>query len=496
MNLCNHMNGKKELKIITKLCNRLNTDGISYCHWKSNNAIDRSASGENDLDLLVSRADIRSFIEILSQLDFKQAGERWRQPIPGISDYYGFDQESGILVHVHAHSQLILGHDATKNFHIPIEEAYLASSSVNGLFKIPAAEFELIILIIRLIIKHSTWDAVLLGYGHLSKSEKDEINFLLSQTNEDRINDVLRNHFPYIQIQQFSECLKTLTSTFSVLENLRVGQRLIKSLRQFARFSPAKDTFIKFWQRIYWPVRRRIQRIDMRKQMCSGGLMIAIVGGDGSGKTTVVKEIFLWLSDIFSVYGFHMGKPKWSLQTIIIRGILKIGRSLGFYPFERVEDQYTNDPDSLIFPGYPSLIRALCTAHDRYQTFIRARTLSTNGALVILDRFPLMQLKFMDGPHIRYITANHPRNGIIKYLINMEESYYQKMALPDLLIVLRADPEIAVKRKTEETEYSVRARTTEIWKMDWDKTTACVINANLTKEEVEQTVKNLLWTRL
>ena len=45
------------LSAVINLCETLKTDGINYCHWKSNAAIDRSASGDNDLDLLVSRAD-------------------------------------------------------------------------------------------------------------------------------------------------------------------------------------------------------------------------------------------------------------------------------------------------------------------------------------------------------------------------------------------------------------------------------------------------------
>jgi thymidylate kinase len=78
----------------------------------------------------------------------------------------------------------------------------------------------------------------------------------------------------------------------------------------------------------------------------------------------------------------------------------------------------------------------------------------------------------------------------------MEENFYQKMVLPDQLIVLRADPEIAVKRKTEEDEFSVRARSSEIWEMDWKQTQASVINANKPKEEVSAVIKNLIWSIL
>ncbi len=49
------------LDLIRRLCVTLEKEGINYCHWKSNAALDRSANGENDLDLLVHRLDISRF---------------------------------------------------------------------------------------------------------------------------------------------------------------------------------------------------------------------------------------------------------------------------------------------------------------------------------------------------------------------------------------------------------------------------------------------------
>src|SRR5215217_4634818 len=60
------------LNLIRLLCQALAEEEITYCHWKSNNALDRSASGDNDLDLLISRADAGCFTEILYRLGFKQ----------------------------------------------------------------------------------------------------------------------------------------------------------------------------------------------------------------------------------------------------------------------------------------------------------------------------------------------------------------------------------------------------------------------------------------
>ena len=168
------------LPAVSSLCDLLKAEKINYCHWKSNAAIDRSASGDNDLDLLVSRADAQRFIELLNKLGFKEAQVLPEEQLPGVRDFYSFDEVTTRLIHVHAHFQLVLGHDLSKNYHLPIERSYLDSAVQEELFRLPAPEFELAVFVIRMILKHSTLDAILMRHGSLSASERRELDFLLS----------------------------------------------------------------------------------------------------------------------------------------------------------------------------------------------------------------------------------------------------------------------------------------------------------------------------
>ena len=203
--------------------------------------------------------------------------------------------------------------------------------------------------------------------------------------------------------------------------------------------------------------------------MSNGGLMVAIIGGDGAGKTTMVEEILSWLGKDFSIKKYHMGKPDWSILTFIIRGLLKIGNLLGFYPFQRADIQYTHNPDLLVFPGYPWLVREVCTARDRYLTYKSALRYSSAGSIAILDRFPLQEIKLMDSAQVARMTTQINKNRFILKLLTIEEQYYKKIIHPDLFIVLRVDPEIAVHRKKDEPDHTIRPRSSEIWEMNWKR---------------------------
>jgi thymidylate kinase len=65
-----------------------------------------------------------------------------------------------------------------------------------------------------------------------------------------------------------------------------------------------------------------------------------------------------------------------------------------------------------------------------------------------------------------------------------------------LLIVLRVDPEIAVARKTSESEQHVRLRSGELWEQDWEGTNACVIDAGQPAADVIAQLQSIIWANL
>ena len=231
----------RPLQLSIRLGRRLEEAGVPYCHWKSNTAIDRSISGENDIDLLVAAAHIRRFTELLSELGFVRA-YRPGQEVPGIESFHGFDAEADRLVHVHAHYKLVVGDDRTKNYRLPIEESYIRSARPETVFRLPAAEFEFVALVIRLVLKYCTWDEIcwraLRGQRARPKdSERNEFEDLAARADAGRVRSVLEECLPSLEPRLFSDCLKALSAEASVGSRVMAARRLEIALQPYARRS-------------------------------------------------------------------------------------------------------------------------------------------------------------------------------------------------------------------------------------------------------------------
>ncbi len=482
--------------LIRSLCDALNQHGVRYCHWKSNANIEKFLSGDGDLDLLIHRQDVQKFNQIMAGLGFKEAEVPEGRRIPGIRDYFGYDPRLQEFVHVHAHFQLTVGHDATKRIHLCIEEEYLNSVSQQGLIKVPTADFEYIVLILRLVFKHFNWDAWLRLESHLSRNERHELDWLKKKVSPQKVNEILAVNFPTVNPEDFHRFEQSLDEGKMGVKPVRIGQRLADQLEVYSRMNHWKSRWIEFTYRIGEAYRRRIIKESIGKTFASGGLFIAVVGGDGSGKTTLINALYPWLNRVFETMKIHLGKPKWSRMTILIRAFLKIFRLMGSQPFLQAPLVYTNDQEQIKFPGYPWAVREVCTARDRFLTYRKAQKFATNGGIVISDRFPLMDIHFMDGPQIERMYGNQKRTRLIRWLIEKENSYYRFICRPDLMIVLKVDPKIAARRKAEEDRENVMARTREIWTLDWSKLNVHEIDAGLPQEAVLGKVKELIWSYL
>jgi thymidylate kinase len=456
--------------------------------------LDRSARGDNDLDLLVSRADMQRFTEILYRLGFKEARVLEEQQLPGILNYYGYDKEAGRFIHVHAHCQLVLGHDRTKNYRLPIEEPFLESATQGDLFKVPTPEFEFIVFVMRMILKYSTWDVIIGRQGRVPDASRQELAYLQSLVSWSGIYDLLEQYLPLVDTALFDACMKSLRPDCPIWARIKVGQQLQRKLRAQARRAQILDIYVKLWRRISRGLRRRVCRGLPKKRLVHGGAIIALVGGDGAGKSTAVDGLYTWLAKEFGTIKIHLGKPPWSWTTYTVRAALKVGGFLNPRLHRKTSLGSAADATLPALPGYAQMLWHVCAARDRYWTYVKARRFATNGGIVVCDRFPLSHIKLMDRPQLEQTVDAAHMHWLFQRLVRFEKSCYLSIMPPELLIVLRVEPEVAVQRKTDEAVASVQARSQEIWEMDWRHTRAHMIDASRSRAEVLSELKSLVWS--
>ena len=474
------------LQLIQKLCEALNAQKISYCHWKSNYKLNRWLAGEGDLDLLVERADSQRFTSIISGLGFQQAEPREAKRVPGVLHFYGLDKPTGRLVHIHVYYQLVIGEELTENYHLATENIYLESSTRQGLMPVPSHEAELIVFVLRNVLRHAPFASwVRTAFGKRPNLPKqDELEFLESRVNPVNLANLLSRLAPSVDLALFNQCLQSLRLAGSFVGRLITQQQLRKRLSACARRPRLTDTLLKTERRLALLVPKFLLARNSGKRLSEGGILIALVGGDGSGKTTALDGLSSWLSNDFKTRRFHIGKPPRSLITFALIVMLRFKRL--FIKRKRHGD----------FPGYVQLLRWVSASRDRRRHYLTARRFATDGGIALCDRYPIKQFRLMDGPNIAHTSGPNYRNRFVKLLSDIERSYYREIMPPDLLIVLRVNPDVAVQRKTTEDENHVRTRSTEVWGVDWNDSNAHVIDASKPAQSVLSEVQSIIWGRL
>jgi hypothetical protein len=484
------------LRRVQELREQLAAAGVRYCHWKSNDMLARSVSGENDLDLLIHRRDAQRFHTVLARLGFRHAVAPGGREQPGVSHHYSLDEDTGRLVHIHAHFMLVVGDDTTKNFRLPVEVPYLRSVRTDTLLPIPSAEFELAVFVIRMMLKHATWDAVAIGKGRLGPNELRELTWLLEREDRAVTTAVVAEHLGGVGVDLWQRCLAALEHDPGLVRRLALGRELIRALGPHSRRPRLADTTLRAVRRGTWGSRRYILRSPVRKRLTRAGATVAIVGGDGAGKSTAVDATAEWLASTFSVRQTHLGKPRPSLLTLSVKGPMYLARKAGLLPSTTaMVDPRTASGDE--FPGTAWVVWHTLTARDRLRAYRKARRHADHGGIVVSDRWPLPQIRLMDGSRVSWILDRvEDPPGLAARLARRERRIYASIAPPDVLVVLRLDPEIAVRRRSDEDSAYVRARNTEVFGIDWSDTGAVVIDAGQPREVVLAAIQRAVWDRI
>jgi len=473
--------------LVTQVSDALEAAGIHYCQWKGHAKRERWSTARGDLDLLVDRTAASRFGIVLERLGFKLAIPAPDLQVPGVISYLGLDACLGRLVHVHAHFHLVLGSAWRRHYHLPIETAVLDASLPTAPFRTPSPEHELMLFVLRQTLRHELRDALRSGEPAWLRSIEPELHRLETAADPRSLARELRRLLPDVPHRLFLRCLESLRPGCAATSRIATRVALEWRLRTYLRRPPLSTLLTRAAR----PALRAGLPGGWRwlpgKHLAAGGSVIALVGADGAGKSTCAGALEQWLGSELQTRRVHLGRPPRGLTTLLTGGALKLARRYD-------QRRRRAEPSPLV--QHLELARHVCTARDRYLLYRRVRRFAAQGGLAICERYPIPESHALAGPSAAQGLAMAAQSRLATWLRDTETTYYARIGSPNLLIVLRIEPDAAVRRKTDEPADYVLARARLLWDVDWSDASARIVDAGRPLEEVMAELRFHLWESL
>ena len=321
-----------QVGIVRSLIRLLETEAILYCHWKSNEHLNAAMCGNTDLDILFDEGKQTRIVELLRQAGFARFRSIWFRRYPAIEDFIGIDPEKGKVVHVHAHFQLVLGEKLVKSYRLPWEEELLRTrvwDEEHGIYRSDAV-WEMLLLVIREAIK---WTGGVKHARHnpSARSGADrEMTWLKERVSPQDLGALAATYCgPHARRAMDRLYREGLSS--SALEELR--RLILPGFQKYRRLSPAQAAGIGLVRKLSYPLSCGLRKtilptLPIQRTVPGDGLIIAILGADGSGKSTVATEVTRELSRKVAVMRLYMGSGNGS-SSILRWPLCAVSRCLG-----------------------------------------------------------------------------------------------------------------------------------------------------------------------
>lgn len=492
------MDKNKQLSnIVTKLFEEWEKELVLYCHWKSSDHLDASFTAETDLDVLVNRKDALKAVKVALDIGFVEVKSTHFRGYPAVSDYICYDVELGRWVHLHFHTQLELGDRWVKAYHIPFEELILQNRIKLADYNIwnIAPEFELLILIYRMNAKFKkNW--------LLDKKIQKEINFISSTRNlsQSRIEDNFSNFLTEKAITLFYDLFerKREYSKYSINE-----YRKEFKATQFRRMSKIRFFFfskLRYSYRLYSEFNRRLLKnyASGRRTIPRGGVVVAFVGIDGSGKSTGIERTAKFFAKQLNVQCNFLGSGKsgasWPRKLIMNLMGFKAKFKGHKKAKEQAAENLSNIKELKSPPFYYLLWLWLCT-RDRERQVKKIKWGLANCKLVFVDRW--LQDSVLDGADAPRLSHFINHKGFTGRLARREQKLYREMEYLPLhqVVKLNITPEISTQRKPGELTLESAARAIKNMNdIDWPSSSRiCEIDAAQSVDTVTAQIKESIW---
>ena len=478
-----------------RLHQALQRDPVRFCHWKSNDHLAQALAGETDIDLFVAPVDQTTFERVAVEMGaLRILSQPWSR-YPDVDDWLLFDEATGGFLHLHVHYALITGLKRIKHLRIPWEGSlldHLRTDESSG-WPIPSAELELLILLVRIWAKMPPWRRLINPKlpSHIIK----EFHWLRNAAASDKLVALAEQLGLRIEKTSLLKLMKKepppaddiVAIARSINENLRTHYRMpwIVALAS-ATMRNSRLGFAKAGRRIG-------NATQLGKTVVGGGLMIAFVGSDGAGKSTLTLDVEKWLRYKLDAHTFYMGSGDGGVGLFhtLRRGIKGMARSAG----PRLKSKAGDNGKKTKAIGFFSQLAGLhqlVLMRRKLRLLRLARRIAPMGSIVITDRYPQSQFHgICDGPKLQ--------NGRgFSWAARAELRLYEEAARlgPDLLIKLSIDSQTAHRRKPDHDLTTIERKCAIVEQLSFPRSSVVVVDARQPYQDVLLAVKRAIWSSL
>jgi thymidylate kinase len=215
-------------------------------------------------------------------------------------------------------------------------------------------------------------------------------------------------------------------------------------------------------------------------------LLIAVIGCDGSGKTSVSEEILSCVAAFGPVEAAHLGKQSGNIGRAIARLPL-VGRALDRVIVRKTDD--TRAQRDRKNPGWVTALVISAFSLRRLRRFRRMMTVRRQGRIIVTDRYPQLAVPgAYDGPDLSVTAAG---SAIVRWLARRERAAFEWMTSfpPDLVLRLNVDLDTACARKLDHRRELLAAKVAATPLLKFNGAPIVEIDANLPLDDVVAAAK-------
>jgi hypothetical protein len=482
-----------------RLFEALDQEGVRYCNFKSSAQVAAGLDGSTDLDLLCDAGQIELIAALLAQHGFKQFPAHPSRAYPGVEDFFATDERTGRLLHLHLHYRLIVGERFFKNYRLPWEREFLETRVLDESTSVFVADpgLEWLLLVCRSALK-IRWRDRLTARIASSHGEagglRGEHSWLAA-----RVDPVIPKEYARRLLGPRAGDLVGL----AILEDLsfkrlkRLRHELLRSPKVFRGYRRVPALGHRWARELRWVVgsinRRYLHRpFPYSRSAPGGGTVIAVIGSDGAGKSSVGEMLYSWLGgkvDVIPIY-FGSGQGRSSIlrwpMTVVLE--LKRGRSGS----TRMDPQQRRTRDI----GLARALWALALAREKRSKLRRVGRARERGFVVICDRYPQTQADGVNDGPLLWTWRESPAR-VKRALARWEDGIYKlaEAIPPDIVVRLLVTPETAAVRRPGDDPRELAFRTQLVRNLRFDNASFGVVDIDAEDDlaAVVLEVKQRLW---